>query len=451
MQRSAFQANTGAEREKQSDRLTHLRGVIEHAAHLLPAQGPITVFIHHNTLHGFEDAPFHEAVKQGAALFGCQPYLSEDRYREELARGRIRSDKLRTVLLQNLGASAGEAVPCFGTRLDLRLAMLQYPLRTGPTAELIWFVAEAKALRRVRAEASFAVRLQLIAETRRWVVRDLRGERKTPGEKVPANGKAGLVELLARFGGQRIESWTDEDWEGFTLQALWRVCCDGVRDLPQFTSPPPPTIRHRDLLLEAAGEDTDALVHSLLIPFCAAFLDQGVAPWQLPGRNDGVFSAFCGLYGRPGGSPERWRRGLAEALRRLEEECAGPLESINESLEALGVAPDEWEPFLSQTLLALRGWGGMIHQVAARGDRVVRPISEGTLVEFLAIRLILDRLAAEFVARRSLRRWRARCASSGPCSGDAPIRTGRRLSSSEHSLYFSSRRFSAHRLASSMS
>src|SRR5205085_8608986 len=70
--------------------LDHLSEVIEHVSHLLPAQGPITVFIHHNTLHAFEEWPFHEAVKKAAHVFGCHPYLSEDRYRAELARGRIR-------------------------------------------------------------------------------------------------------------------------------------------------------------------------------------------------------------------------------------------------------------------------------------------------------------------------------------------------------------------------
>ena len=63
----------------QDSDLQGLADVIEHAGDLLPAQGPITVFIHHNTLHAFEDLPFNEAAMKGAAdLFGCQPYLSED-------------------------------------------------------------------------------------------------------------------------------------------------------------------------------------------------------------------------------------------------------------------------------------------------------------------------------------------------------------------------------------
>jgi hypothetical protein len=341
MRTTEFGKAADSENRKDRPELTKLNEAIEHAAHLLPAQGPITVFIHHNTLHGLEDIPFHDAVKRGAAVFGCQPYLTEDRYREELARGRIRFNKLERVLAQDLGASASQPIPCFGTRAALRLAMLQYPLRTGPTSELIWFVAEAKALRRIRPEASFAVRSRLIAETRRWVVRDLRVEHSRKASKASREEEAGLAELLERFGGQRIESWTDDDWEGFTLQALWRTCCDGVRDLPQFTTPPSPVVRHRDLLLEATGEDTDALVNSVLIPFCAAFLDQGVARWRLPRRDEGFLRAFCALYCPGSGTSERWRGGLAHELRAMAGGHVEPLESIHESLKALGVASNE--------------------------------------------------------------------------------------------------------------
>src|SRR5437867_6833149 len=152
-----------------------LARVIDELAHLLPAQGPITVFIHHNTLHAFEDLPFAEALKRAAKTFGCQPYLGEDRYREELSRGRIRFVSLEAVLREDLGPLADEPVADLSTRIELRRAMLQYPLRFGPTEELLWFVAETDALRRVRADASAAVRGRLIAETRHWVMRDLRG------------------------------------------------------------------------------------------------------------------------------------------------------------------------------------------------------------------------------------------------------------------------------------
>src|SRR5262249_48995992 len=386
-----------------SGELGELAKVIEHAAHLLPQQGPITVFIHHNTLHAFEDLSFHDAIRKGAQFFGCQPYLHEDRYRDELRRGRIRFSELQEVVQADLGERAREAIPGFGTRIDLRLAMLQYPLRFGPTEELVWYVAEQDALRRVRSEASSAIRSRLIAETRRWVVRDLRGghENHSAGPAgATSNRRPGesLDELLARLGGRAMERWSDDDWERFTVQALWRVCCDGVRDLPPFVAPPPERLRHRDLLLEASGEDADTLVNGLLIRFCSAFLDQGLAAWPLPRRDEGFLRAFCALYRRPGGPPARWRDGLAAELARLEDQEVSPLASILESLDDLGVVRPEWVAFLSATLLALRGWAGMVRQIEERGDRVVHAVPRGSLVGFLAVRLLLDRHALAYTA-----------------------------------------------------
>jgi hypothetical protein len=314
---------------------------------------------------------------------------------------------LREALEQDLGVVAAHEIPCFGTRLNLRLAMLQFPLRVGPSEELVWYVAEANALRRVRREISAADRARLIAETRRWVIRDLRafvepGRNGATGLGAPPRVPESLGELLDRFGDEKMERWSDQDWEGFTLQALWRICCDGVRDLPQYTSPPAEPVRHRNLLFEATGADSDLPVNELLSRFCAGFLDQGLAHWPMPGREGGFYRTFRRLYRQPYGPPDRWMRGLERELSRLYERDIGPLQSIEESLSILGVAEEDREGFISATLLALRGWAGMIRQIEERGDRVVQPVPPGSLIEFLAIRLILDRFSLSYTARESL-------------------------------------------------
>src|SRR3954470_22009448 len=116
--------------------LSRLRHAIEHAAHLLPAQGPINVFIHHNTLHAFEHLRFEEAVRRGGETFGCQPYLAEERYRTALGRGRIRLPELRAVVADDLGTRAAETVGGLCSLAELRLAMLQAPVVTAPAEEL---------------------------------------------------------------------------------------------------------------------------------------------------------------------------------------------------------------------------------------------------------------------------------------------------------------------------
>src|SRR5262249_9939553 len=117
---------------------------------------------------------------------------------------------------------------------------------------------------------------------------------------------------------------------------------------------------------------------------------------------DGFYHTFCALYRAPGGPPDRWLAGLGRELSRLEDGGVTPLESIHESLAQLGVPAVEWDEFLSATLLALRGWAGITQFLQERPDRAVNPVPPGTLVEFLAVRLVLERLALAHTAREAL-------------------------------------------------
>ena len=149
-------------------------------------------------------------------------------------------------------------------------------------------------------------------------------------------------------------------------------------------------LRHRDVLLESGAEDADLPVHETLIRFCSAFLDQGFADWNLPDREFGFFRSFLQQHGE-GIAPTRWFRTVRRECRRLLDAEIQPIESIEESLNLLGVAEAEQEAFISQSLLALRGWAGMVWQMETNAEWAPHPAPAGSLIEFLAIRLMLDR------------------------------------------------------------
>src|SRR5262245_65199719 len=93
-----------------------LTRVVDQLAHLLPAQGPISIFIHHNTLHAFEHLPFEEAVRRAAERLGCEPFLSESRYRDKLASGRILAKDVEALIDRHLGTAGSCDVAGVGSR-----------------------------------------------------------------------------------------------------------------------------------------------------------------------------------------------------------------------------------------------------------------------------------------------------------------------------------------------
>lgn len=183
-----------------SDRL---RAAIDHAAELLPAQGPISVFIHHNTLHAFEDLPFEQAVVEAGRRFGCEPFLTEARFHEEIAAGRITEDDLVAVL----GNDA----------TDVRLAMLRNPIPAPRGAALRWLLDEIDGL---------------TADLWETLVAHARTLPPLPPATRPATRVDPLlIRAVAAFLDQGIATWPMPDRELGFYRAFRRLCgCPILRD-----------------------------------------------------------------------------------------------------------------------------------------------------------------------------------------------------------------------------
>ena len=348
-----------------------ITALVADAARLLPPQGPIDAFVALNTLQGFEDTPFEEAVVRAARLYAAQPFLPESRYREELGCGRIRIADIDATLAADLGAESRRPLAGGRTTLgQLQRVLLLHPLRHEGDAAVRWTLTESDALERLRDDIDPAARQRVLASAR---------------ASAPAT--------------------TDErSLERAAAGDLWHACVEAVSMArPSIVHLPPP-VRMRDLILAADPRlDTDALVHPLLIRLTAAFLDQGVASWGMPDREAGLLAAVAGTYGGGLGPVEPWSRDLPRRLASLVPRLADDhlaTDVIAEELRHLGAPEEQWPGLITASLLALRGWAGMIHQLERRPDRAPVRQLPCRLTEFLALRLLCDRAAAEWALGR---------------------------------------------------
>ena len=342
--------------------LAGIASIIDELAHLLPAQGPISIFIHHNTLHAFEHLPFEEAVELAGERLGCEPFLAESRYRDKLASGRILASDVERLLEEQLGERGARGIAGAIRRFDLWRALVLHgiPAATGP--ELLWLLEETPALSRFRKD-------------------------------LPPNARSALAVLT--------DGDETQDAEQRAVHRLWNACLEAVRRaaLPD-AKPAVVPVRHRDLLHITCGLDTDACIHPPLIRFLASYLDQGLAHWSMPERSRGIHGCFLEIYrtclALQGGP---WTRSLPDIVADDYDSGRDALRSIENSLTQLGVGDDEWMAYLTAELLALRGWAGIVRQVEERPDRVPARDLTVTLRGYLAVRLLFERAALEDAAR----------------------------------------------------
>lgn len=398
---------------------SRLQAEILHAAHLLPAQAPLEVFVHHNTLHAFQHLDFHAALGQAHARLGVEGYLSETRYREAYSSGRIREPELDAAIARWLVPSlpaAPRGLPRAGELLKL---VLVHGVTAESPAGLRWRLSERGAGERFDASVPRVARDRVVRETLTWLKALVPG--KEPSAWTPLlTGPEGDAKARALRLGELLRAAPSPDSvleargstaERLAVAALWEACRDLARRAPAGApeaarSAPKGTLRDR--IQRVSSEDPNDLVHPVLINLAGAFLDRGQSRWAMPDRGAGFFEAFCRVMGAGHAVRPAWLASLGARVRRWTSDGTSAEDVVEEALAELCADREARAEYIESTLLQLPGWAGMFHRLETAPGPVGRSHARVRLVDFLAVRLTLDLLALEDVGRRLGHRGRVR-------------------------------------------
>lgn len=390
----------------QDDVCARILRALEHLAHRLPGQAPIRDFVHHNTLHGYQHLPFPDALAASRRTTGAQGYAPLSQFRAWLQAGRIDLADLNAELDREPDLAVDQLlVPGVDpslTRRDLYLAALRWPLDPIDPARLHWEIDERDVLTRLQRDLPAEVAARLLAQA------------GLPEPQATAELWSACLEVL---GLERLPLHAEEaqeltpdqlrdlvgeggDAEAHLGHRAWRhLRSDALADLERLWERVGRDLSLRGLLLVLSGQDLNELLVPYLIRNLANFLDQGLAPWHHRERDEGFYTAWR----RASRRSFTWLlEGMGEWVDQVRYLPEDPLETVVEELTRLGLPQSRWVGYLERLALELPGWSGMV------AWRERRPGYQGqpqlvTLLDYLAVRLVLERL---FAQRLCSRYWR---------------------------------------------
>jgi len=92
-----------------SDAIFDETHILQELRHYLPTQTPLKDFIHHNSLHAFQQLKFYDAIFRASKIFGYQVTLQLAEYRKLFEIGRIKEALIDDVIIKRKGRDNLEA------------------------------------------------------------------------------------------------------------------------------------------------------------------------------------------------------------------------------------------------------------------------------------------------------------------------------------------------------
>lgn len=348
--------------------------LVNKAAHYLPDQAPIHAFVHHNTLHAYEGLHFKDAVREASEKFNAEPFMAESAYGEALEQGRIRVSDIEHVL-------------------EKEVQELEVPLFKGAPTRKAFLMWRFTHLFNVPSQQSLAW----------WLY-----------EKDLLNIPHRLAGSSTFDSQSPIYQKTTRSFEKGTLKKLWELLENEApvkQEVMNYS-------RARHFFLREKNMDTDSWTVPLLIKLCGAYLDQGVANKAIPFRDQGFLRAFWHYIDTPALFEEPWLKHLKKRNRDNQLSSLNATQVIALVLsQYFGIAEKYWYETMCDTLQVLKGWAGMFRQFELYPHKAPIHHIPATLLDFLAVQLLLDFSAAKTAEKQtglSLATFKKKLESSGP-------------------------------------
>ena len=115
-----------------------------------------------------------------------------------------------------------------------------------------------------------------------------------------------------------------------------------------------------------AGTPVVEPINAQMIKWVSAFVDEGMAGWAMPAREDGLYHRLESAGARTTSSGRLL--GIPRFAAKITALPDSPEAAIAMALQRLEVPEDRWEEYLSRQLAQLPGWAGLIRWLGENPD-----------------------------------------------------------------------------------
>ncbi len=347
-----------------------VRQIVLNASEPIAPFWPMRTMVAQNPIHGLEYLPFDQAVRKGKDLLGGNGYLPNEEYRQFYRNGRITKESFERAF-SRVGPRLDEqgSIEIGSRRVtakDVWQLHVLFGLEELPLSLLEWELSGGGATKRFRQDLSEESQKRIIEQT----IKEYEQNREYPEEAYLTNL---WKSVLATFVPSDFQA-TSQSSEDSHSQTSAPISLSPQRTISDWV----------DNLTE--GEVVEQ-INNQLIKWVTAFLDEGLAGWEMPGREEGFYQVWRNLAQKDFSGQ---LLGVTDFAQKVHSLPADPEDAIHSSLDQLEIPQEQWEDYLSRQLSLLPGWTRYIRWLGEHPTYHAQHKHPIDTTQYLAVRLFYE-------------------------------------------------------------